>query len=145
MRRITSLLFLCVLVLSIAGCGINKKFDAADVTMEVIGGSVTPSGLTVHISNNTGIDVYGGISDDFVIEKLENDKWSPLAEIGNRTNNTETYIFQGKRELNIYWSEIYGSLASGTYRISKYFYLCTADDTRNTNDGFCLIAEFTIE
>jgi len=145
MRRITSLLFLCVLVLSIAGCGINKKFDAADVTMEVIGGSVTPSGLTVHISNNTGIDVYGGISDDFVIEKLENDKWSPLVETRDRTNNTETYIFQGNRELNIYWLEIYGSLAPGTYRISKCFYTYPVDTTRSSNEGFILTAEFIIE
>ena len=145
MRRIVSLFFIFVLVLSIAGCGINKKFNPADVTMDIVEESITPSGLTVIISNNAKIDIYGGIADDFLIEKLENDKWSPLVEIGDRSNNTETYIFQGNRELNIYWSDIYGSLTPGTYRISKCFYLDTVDDASSSNDGFYLITEFIIQ
>ena len=145
MRRIVSLFFIFVLVLSIAGCGINKKFNPADVTMDIVEESITPSGLTVIISNNAKIDIYGGIADDFLIEKLENDEWSPLVEIGDRSNNTETYIFQGNRELNIYWSDLYGSLTPGTYRISKGFYLDTVDDASSSNDGFYLIAEFIIQ
>ena len=123
----------------------NKKFNPADVTMDIIEENVTPLGLTVIISNNTKIDIYGGIADDFLIEKLENDEWSPLVEIGNRRNNTETYIFRGNRELNIYWSDIYGSLAPGRYRISKCFYLDTVDDIGSSNDGFYLASEFTIK
>lgn len=145
MRRIVSLFFIFVLVLSIAGCGINKKFNPADVTMDIVEESITPSGLTVIISNNAKIDIYGGIADDFLIEKLGNDEWSPLVEIGDRSNNTETYIFQGNRELNIYWSDLYGSLTPGTYRISKSFYLDTVDDASSSNDGFYLIAEFIIQ
>lgn len=145
MRRIVSLFFIFVLVFSIAGCGMNKKFNSADVTMDIIEESITPLGLTVIISNNTKIDIYGGIADDFLVEKLENDKWSPLVETRDRTNNTETYIFQGNRELNIYWSEIYGSLAPGTYRISKCFYTYPVDTTRSSNEGFVLTAEFIIE
>ena len=145
MRKIALLLLLILLVFSIASCGVSQKFDVTDVAMEVIEESVTPLGLTVCVSNNTKIDIYGGIADDFLIEKLENDKWSPLVEIGDRSNNTETYIFQGNRELNIYWSDIYGSLTPGTYRISKCFYLDTVDDASSSNDGFYLIAEFIIQ
>ena len=71
MRRIVLLIFIFVLVLSIAGCGMNKKFNPADVTMDIIEENVTPLGLTVIISNNTKIDIYGGIADDFLIEKEE--------------------------------------------------------------------------
>ena len=145
MRRIVSLFFIFVLVFSIAGCGMNKKFNSADVTMDIIEESITPLGLTVIISNNTKIDIYGGIADDFLVEKLEKNEWSPLVEIGYRSNNTETYIFQGNRELNVYWSEIYGSLTPGTYRISKCFYLDTVDNTGSSNDGFYLTSEFTIK
>ena len=145
MKRIVLLFFIFVLVLSITGCAITTRFNPADVAMEVIEESVTPLGLTVCVSNNTKIDIYGGIADDFLIEKLENDKWSPLEETRDRTNNTETYIFQGNRELNIYWSEIYGSLAPGTYRISKCFYTYPVDTTRSSNEGFILTAEFIIE
>lgn len=145
MRKIALLLLLILLVFSIAGCCVSQKFDVTDVAMEVIEESVTPLGLTVCVSNNTKIDIYGGIADDFLVEKLENDKWSPLVETRDRTNNTETYIFQGNRELNIYWSEIYGSLAPGTYRISKCFYTYPVDTTRSSNEGFILTAEFIIE
>jgi hypothetical protein len=145
MRKTALLLLLILLVFSIASCGVSQKFDVTDVAMEVIEESVTPLGLTVCVSNNTKIDIYGGIADDFLIEKLENDKWSPLVETRDRTNNTETYIFQGNRELNIYWSEIYGSLAPGTYRISKCFYTYPVDTTRSSNEGFILTAEFIIE
>ena len=145
MRKIALLLLLILLVFSIASCGVSQKFDVTDVAMEVIEESVTPLGLTVCVSNNTKIDIYGGIADDLLIEKLENDKWSPLVETRDRTNNTETYIFQGNRELNIYWSEIYGSLAPGTYRISKCFYTYPVDTTRSSNEGFILTAEFIIE
>ena len=145
MRKIALLLLLILLVFSIASCGVSQKFDVTDVAMEVIEESVTPLGLTVCVSNNTKIDIYGGIADDFLIEKLENDKWSPLEETRDRTNNTETYIFQGNRELNIYWSEIYGSLAPGTYRISKCFYTYPVDTTHSSNEGFILTAEFIIE
>ena len=145
MKKLIAFVLALVCVLGLIGCGVSQKFDVTDVAMEVIEESVTPLGLTVCVSNNTKIDIYGGIADDFLIEKLENDKWSPLEETRDRTNNTETYIFQGNRELNIYWSEIYGSLAPGTYRISKCFYTYPVDTTRSSNEGFVLTAEFIIE
>ena len=46
MRKIALLLFLILLVFSIAGCGVSQKFDVTDVAMEVIEESVTPLGLT---------------------------------------------------------------------------------------------------
>ena len=145
MKRIVLLFFIFVLVLSITGCAITTRFNPADVTMDIVEESITPLGLTVIISNNAKIDIYGGIADDFLVEKLENGEWTPLVEIGERSNNTETFIFQGKRELNIYWSEIYGSLAPGTYRISKCFYTYPVDTTRSSNEGFILTSEFIIE
>ena len=145
MKRIVLLFFIFVLVLSITGCAITTRFNPADVTMDIVEESITPLGLTVIISNNAKIDIYGGIADDFLVEKLENGEWTPLVEIGERSNNTETFIFQGNRELKIYWSGIYGSLTSGSYRISKCFYLDTVDNTASSNDGFYLTSEFTIK
>lgn len=101
MKKILVLSLCFVLALWMAGCVQNKNINFGDVTMKVVEGSVTPSGLTVRISNNTGIDINGGINYDFSIEKKEDDKWSPVKEIGDRTTDTETYIFQGERDLNI--------------------------------------------
>ena len=113
MKKILVLSLCFVLALWMAGCVQNINMNFGDVTMKVVEGSVTPSGLTVRISNNTGIDINGVINYDFSIEKKEDDKWSPVKEIGDRTTDTETYIFQGARDLNIKWSEIYGSLSAG--------------------------------
>lgn len=145
MKKILVLSLCFVLALWMAGCVQNKNINFGDVTMKVVGGSVTPSGLTVRISNNTGIDINGGINYDFSIEKKEDDKWSPVKEIGDRTTDTETYIFQGERDLNINWSEIYGSLSAGEYRVVKFFYPSTEDGSYGTDDGFYLFAEFSIE
>lgn len=133
------------LALSAAGCGRDKSFDLSDVTMKIVEGSVTPSGLTVRVSNHTGIDINGGIDDDFSIEKKENDKWVPAEEIGDRTDHAETYIFQGERDLNIHWSEIYGPLSAGEYRVVKFFYPSAEDGFYGEDDGFYLFAEFSIE
>ena len=145
MKKILVLSLCFVLALWMAGCVQNKNINFGDVTMKVVEGSVTPSGLTVRISNNTGIDINGGINYDFSIEKKEDDKWSPVKEIGDRTTDTETYIFQGERDLNINWSEIYGSLSAGEYRVVKFFYPSTEDGSYGTDDGFYLFAEFSIE
>lgn len=145
MKKILVLSLCFVLALWMAGCVQNKNISFGDVTMKVVEGSVTPSGLTVRISNNTGIDINGGINYDFSIEKKEADKWSPVKEIGDRTTDTETYIFQGERDLNINWSEIYGSLSAGEYRVVKFFYPSTEDGSYGTDDGFYLFAEFSIE
>ena len=71
MKKILVLSLCFVLALWMAGCVQNKNINFGDVTMKVVEGSVTPSGLTVRISNNTGIDINGGINYDFSIEKKE--------------------------------------------------------------------------
>lgn len=38
--------------------------------------------------------------------------------------------------MNINWSEIYGSLSAGEYRVVKFFYPSTEDGSYGTDDGF---------
>lgn len=145
MKRLIPILVCLVLALSVAGCGHNIYFDSSDVTMRVVEGSVTPSGLIVCITNNTKTDICGGIEDDYSIETKENEEWSPLEEISERTTDTEKYIFQGERNLTIHWTEIYGTLPTGEYRIVKYFVPCSEDGQYHSDDGFFLTADFSIE
>lgn len=69
MKKFFVSLLCFVLALSMTSCGQNKNFDFSDVTMKVVEGSVTPSGLTVCVLNNMKVDINGGIDDDFSIEK----------------------------------------------------------------------------
>ena len=49
MKKILVLSLCFVLALWMAGCVQNKNINFGDVTMKVVEGSVTPSGLTVRI------------------------------------------------------------------------------------------------
>ena len=71
MKKILVLSLCFVLALWMAGCVQNKNINFGDVTMKVVEGSVTPSGLTVRISNNTGIDINGGINYDFFTKNFD--------------------------------------------------------------------------
>lgn len=145
MKKIIAIVLCIILSLSMIGCNRNKKFDEGDVTMVVVQESVTPLGLTVHINIKSKIDVNGGIDYDFTIEKKENGEWVPVQEIGERSTSTETYIFQGERDLKIYWSEIYGELIPGEYRVVKFFYPGAVETANISENGFYLTAEFIIE
>ena len=69
MKKILVLSLCFVLALWMAGCVQNKNINFGDVTMKVVEGSVTPSGLTVRISNNTGIISMVGSITIFLLKK----------------------------------------------------------------------------
>lgn len=74
MKKILVLSLCFVLALWMAGCVQNKNINFGDVTMKVVEGSVTPSGLTVRISNNTGIDILISMAGSITIFLLKKRK-----------------------------------------------------------------------
>lgn len=154
MKRWICLMIYTAILVSVIGCGQGeiKKGKASsvvegetfDVTMEVVPGSVTPSSLTIRVKNNTDIEINSGNESDFAIEVLDNGDWYTI-EVGAWSNTAEAYIFEGERDLDINWSNIYGSLPEGHYRIVKHFYPWAADGTYGIKDGFHLTAEFDVE
>ena len=145
MKRVLTAVLCLVLSLSLAGCGSGKGFDPANVRMEVVDGSVNPSKLIVHVINNTKTDIAGGIDDDYTVEKRVNGEWSPVEEVGTRSGKTETYIFQGERELTVNWAGLCGTLTAGDYRITKVFYPLEKGGSSPSGGSFSLSAEFRIE
>lgn len=147
------ILYMSVLLL-FAGCGQEKlnigkessvvEGTAFDVKMEVVEGSVKPGSLAVCIKNNTNLEIKSGNEYDFAIEVLDKETWHVI-ETGERANTAEAFVFKGERTLDIDWSNIYGPLPSGHYRIVKYFFPWTEDGSYGIKDGFYLTAEFNIE
>lgn len=141
------LILLCLILVSLAtGCGQHRKFTPSAVKMEVVESSVSPSGVTVRIDNQSKTDIAGGIEWDFALETKANEEWTPVKAIREVPTSSETYIFsQGARELEIHWTKCYGTLAPGEYRIIKHFTPCSVDRTDEYIEGFDLTAAFVIE
>lgn len=113
------------------------------VTMTVKETSVSPTGLTVVIENNSDSQCIFG--EYFVLEKKMDDGWYqvPVEIEGNYGFEDIGYELDpgDKREWETDWEWLYGSLDSGQYRIVKDIL-----DFRDTGDfdKYFLAAEFRI-
>lgn len=153
MKKLVGFILCIAMLFSVAGCGQGKltkgeessvtEGTAFDVTMEVVEGSVTPASLTVCVKNNTDLEIDSGNEHDFAIEVLDDGTWYTI-KTGDRNNTAEAYGFSGEQTLELEWSNVYGALPAGHYRIVKYFFPWTADGTYGVKDGFYLTAEFEI-
>ncbi len=114
---------------------VNKNIfeDSTDITMTIKEGTLTKTSATIIIK---GKDVSCGY--DYNIEKKENDNWKSVTQIkGYFVPAVSCSSLIGKLDFNLDWTERYGELENGEYRIVKEVF---------TNDGDTeLYAEFTIE
>lgn len=121
--------------------GINDSVERSinNVTMTIKDGSLSSTGATVIITdNNESPFTYGKW---FKIDKKENGEWINSEEISKEYIFTsEGYALKepGNFEMKVDWSELYGSLKLGNYRIVKEVY----DTNGNTLYFSC---EFTIK
>lgn len=120
-----------------ASLDVERSVD--NVTMTVKEGSLSSSGATVVITdNNESPFIYDSW---FRIDKKENGEWINSKKITNEYSFTsEGYALKeaGDIEMKVDWSELYGSLESGDYRIVKDVY-------DNNGDTLYFSCEFTIE
>ena len=115
----------------------------AGVTMTVKKGSASADGLTVTVENKSSSKcIYG---EDFDLEKQLNGRWYkvPVTIKGNYAFTDIGFeLASGEsREWKVDWKWLYGSLASGDYRIVKGIL-----DFRGTGDydQYYLAAEFNV-
>ena len=153
MKKITVMAICFVLTLSFSGCGkaelkLGKEVSTAeettfDVSMDIVEGTVHPTGLTIRISNNTNLEIDSGNANDFAIEAQKDRKWYSI-DIDERAITSEAMVFEGTRDVEISWNDIYGQLPKGQYRIVKAFWP-RSEDGACLDNQFCLSAEFSIE
>ena len=113
------------------------------VTMTIKEGTVTPNGLTVIFENKSKSEATYG--EFFAIEKKIEGKWYQLAVVieGNYAFNSIGYNLnpEEKKEFEVNWNWLYGSLDVGEYRIVK-----DVLDFRGTGDydKYYLAAEWNL-
>ena len=112
---------------------LNK--GVSDITMTIEEGTLTRTSATVIIKDNDKEHNYG---EGYRIEKKENGEWKPVKQIGTYSFNLIAWgTVTGELKFNLDWSERYGDLENGEYRIVK---------TLDTAGGKLeLYAEFVIE
>ena len=90
--------------------------NASDISMVIKDGTLTPSGATVVLTNSYGYDRW------FRIDKEENGEWKEAETINDNYSFTaEAYLTNGNSEVEIQidWTDLYGTLENGKYRIVK--------------------------
>lgn len=90
--------------------------NASDISMVIKDGTLTPSGATVVLTNSYGYDRW------FRIDKEENGEWKETETINDNYSFTaEGYLTNGNSEVEIPidWTDLYGTLENGKYRIVK--------------------------
>ena len=104
--------------------------------MEVKEASVTESGLTCIINNDTEKDYSFGR--DYMLQKKEENKWQDVLPKKEAAMTLELlWVPSGTSEsLAINWEEAYGQLENGHYRVIK--------PVSNTESRVLLSAEFMI-
>jgi len=137
---IITLIVLVILVLISVAIFImlNKNIfneGKSDITMIIKEGTLTKTSATVIIKDNDKEHSYG---EGYRIEKKENGEWKTVKQIGTYSFNLIALgTVTGELDFKLDWSERYGELENGEYRIVK---------TLDTEGGKLeLYAEFTIE
>ncbi len=117
---------------------LNKSIfnkGVSEITMTIKEGTLTRTSATVIIKDNDKEHRYGK---DYSIEKKENGEWKPVKQIGiYLVEMVSISTLTGELKFDLDWSERYGELENGEYRIVKS--VNTAEGKRE------LYAEFTIE
>ncbi|MDR0470606.1 MAG: hypothetical protein LBH79_02625 [Nitrososphaerota archaeon] len=139
----------CVVCISFMGrnnepnSGIEPISALDAVILEVKENSVTNTKLTL-IIKNTASDEYG-FGEQFTIEKWVDGEWCQLPYVHENVGWFSIgYALEGNstQEKDIDWTEYYGELSPGDYRITKRFsYIRSPGDY----DDYYISANFTID
>ena len=97
--------------------------------------TISPTGATLEISNNREDDIYVG--NNYSVQKKTNNEWTKLD--GNMDFFMDAKILPSGESLSfsLDWSEYYGELPDGDYRIEKVVLL-------TSGESILLYCEFSI-
>ena len=151
MKKIILTILLCgVLTIGLVGCSKQNEFDIGnksdivisenDVVMPIKEGTLTDTGATIILTNNS--DKEFQYSEPYEIEIKKDDEWYKIN--ANLNFDLPFYGLESHetKELELNWKNGYGKLASGTYRIIKSIYYEKEEDNLET---FNIAVEFNID
>ncbi|MDD6879142.1 MAG: hypothetical protein PUD59_02810 [bacterium] len=151
MKKILYILVCCFMILGLTGCGTNKndfeignestiKTSEKGISLSVKKGTLTNTGATLVLRNNSDLDAQYGYP--YEIEIKKDGKWYKinveidfiLPAFGLKSKET--------KEIELNWENGYGQLSPGEYRIIKSIGIEKDDGAL---DSFYVSAEFNIK
>lgn len=153
LKKFTNLIPVMIFSIFLMCCGKTLEIGAvaepavhtySGVTMEIVDDTVTATGMTIEILNQTDVEINSGNKHDFAIQVKKNGTWYEI-QTGERNNTSEAIVFlkDNPVQMEISWSHTYGILPKGNYRIVKGFFPWTEE--KGSGATFMLAAEFCIE
>lgn len=153
MRKILfSILISSILVLGVVGCESRKnEFDIGnksnikisqnnDVILSIKDGTLTNTGATLVLTNNSDKNFQYG--NPYEIEIKKDGEWHKINVELTFTVPAFQLSTKESKEIELNWENVYGKLATGTYRIVKKIDYEYEDGKYET---FNVAVEFTIE
>lgn len=150
-KTILTILVCGFMVLGLTGCGTDKnEFTVGkesnievvekEVTLFVKENTLTTTGATLILKNDSDVDVQYG--NPYEMEIKKDGEWHKINVELNFT--LPAFILKSKetKEFELNWENGYGKLASGDYRIIKSI---DTEKEDGTFDIFYVSGEFTIE
>lgn len=153
LKKFTNLIPVMLFSIFLTCCGKTLEIGAvaeqavntySGVTMEIMDSTVTATGMTVEIFNQTETEINSGNKHDFAIQVKKNGTWYEI-QMGERNNTSEAIVYSKDNpvQMEFSWSRTYGVLPKGNYRIVKGFFPWMEEKGRGAT--FALAAEFCIE
>lgn len=151
-KTILTILLCGVMALGMTGCGKSKnEFDIGnksdvqisqnnDVKLSIKDGTLTNTGATLVLTNNTDKNFQYG--NPYEIEIQKDGVWHKINVVLNFNLPAFHLLPKENKEIELNWENGYGKLAEGTYRIIKgidYEY------EEGKFEAFNVAVEFTIE
>ena len=114
-----------------------NAFDGVDLEVS----DISPAGLKYSLKNNGDCFIESGIKYDFTVQLKGENGWETLS--GEWAVNSEAVIIKPDKSFDaeIDWTDFYGELNEGTYRLVKCFSVETEPEWY---ENFCVAAEFEI-
>lgn len=150
-KTILTILVCGVMVLGITGCRSHKnEFDIGnksnieisqnDVSMSIKDGTLTNTGATLVLTNNSNKNFQYG--NPYEIEIKKDGEWHKISVELNFTLPAFSLKAKEAKEIELNWEIGYGKLSSGTYRIIKGI---DYEKEEGNFETFNVAVEFTID
>ncbi len=116
---------------------IAKKNILKDINMTAKEESISPHGVRITITNSSAYEYSTG--ECYLLEQFVNEEWIALKPMGDTIFNAIGYRIKGisTLEMNIDWTDYYGILNPGRYRVGK--------SMLDGNQEYQVYAEFVIK
>lgn len=121
----------------------GKSYSVEELGINLVVSDITATGLTLKCSlENAEYGMYSA-SNEYYLERYENDTWIEVEMISTAAF-TRILPFNGEKEWEFDWEDLYGELDAGRYRLAKPIWFSNAPISSSFGDKYIFYKEFIV-